>query len=122
MLIRYSIRFLLRPKPAADGRVSLRMRVHIFGVGSVDFETGIAVDPSDWDKDARRARTDETANRAIDEYTAVVKEVFNRYEYIEKRTPTQAEFKASKSNSTDTRRRSSTSITASVFAAIWRYR
>ena len=94
MLIRYSIRFLLRPKPAADGRVGLRMRVHIFGVGSVDFETGIAVDPSDWDKDARRARTDETANRAIDEYTAVVKEVFNRYEYIEKRTPTQAEFKA----------------------------
>lgn len=94
MLIRYSIRFLLRPNPAADGRVGLRMRVHIFGVGSVDFETGIAVDPSDWDKDARRARTDETANRAIDEYTAVAKEVFNRYEYIEKRTPTQAEFKA----------------------------
>ena len=94
MLIRYSIRFLLRSKPAADGRVGLRMRVHIFGVGAVDFETGVAVSPTDWDKDTRRARTDETANRAIDEYTAVVKEVFNRYEYIEKRTPTQGEFKA----------------------------
>ncbi len=94
MLIRYSIRFLLRSKPAADSdKVSLRMRVHIFGVGPVDVETGITVNPSDWDKDARRAHTDETANRAIDEYTAVVKEVFNRYEYIEKRTPTQAEFK-----------------------------
>ena len=94
MLIRYSIRFLLRSKQAADSdKVSLRMRVHIFGVGPVDVETGITVNPSDWDKDARRAHTDETANRAIDEYTAVVKEVFNRYEYIEKRTPTQAEFK-----------------------------
>ena len=40
MLIRYSIRFLLRPKPSADGRVGLRMRVHIYGVGSVDIETG----------------------------------------------------------------------------------
>ena len=94
MLIRYSIRFLLRPKPAADGRVGLRMRVHIYGVGAVDFETGVAVRPDDWDKDARRAHRDKAVNRAIDEYTAVAKEVFARYEFMEKRIPTQGEFKA----------------------------
>lgn len=94
MLIRYSIRFLLRPKPSADGRVGLRMRVHIYGVGSVDIETGAAVLPSDWDKDARRAHTDRAVNRAIDEYTAVAKEVFGRFEFVEKHVPTQDEFRA----------------------------
>lgn len=70
------------------------MRVHIYGVGSVDIETGAAVLSSDWDKDARRAHTDRAVNRAIDEYTAVAKEVFGRFEFVEKRVPTQDEFRA----------------------------
>ena len=98
MLIRYSIRFLLRTqtagKPPADETAGLRMRVYIYGVGAVDFAVGVGVLPSDWDKDAGRARTNKEANRAIDEYTAVAKEIFNRFELLEKRIPTRDEFKA----------------------------
>lgn len=98
MHIQKGIKFLLHKRKAGDTQnLSIRMRVTLRGQRPLDFPTGHNIDLKDWDADNQCALKSaiEAAdiNRTIDEWKAIMNEVFARYELLEKRVPTLGEIK-----------------------------
>lgn len=78
------------------------MRVTLKGERPFDFSLGFNVDLDKWDAGAEKAietgtpeqqRQAREANRTIEEYKTKINEIFDRYELLEKRTPTPQEVK-----------------------------
>lgn len=98
MHIKRSIKFNLHKRKASDTKgLAIRMRVTLRGERPLDFPIGCKVDLDQWDAVAERAMdsADNAAvtNRTIDEYKALIGEVFARYELLEKRIPMPREVK-----------------------------
>ena len=96
MHIKRGIKFNLHKRKAGDTKnLAVRMRVTLRGEQPIDFPTGHNIDLEYWDSDNGRAtgKTADEINRTIDEYRAVMNEIFARYELIEKRIPTPGEVK-----------------------------
>lgn len=98
MHIQKGIKFLLHKRKAGDTQnLSIRMRVTLRGQRPLDFPTGHNIDLKDWDADNQCALKSAIAaadiNRTIDEWKAIMNEVFARYELLEKRVPTLGEIK-----------------------------
>lgn len=98
MHIQKGIKFLLHKRKAGDTQnLSIRMRVTLRGQRPLDFPTGHNIDLKDWNADNQCALKSaiEAAdiNRTIDEWKAIMNEVFARYELLEKRVPTLGEIK-----------------------------
>ena len=98
MHIQKGIKFLLHKRKAGDTQnLSIRMRVTLRGQRPLDFPTGHNIDLKDWDADNQCALKSAIGtadiNRTIDEWKAIMNEVFARYELLEKRVPTLGEIK-----------------------------
>lgn len=103
MHIKRIVKFILhKRKQGETENLAIRMRVTLSGNRPIDFPCGHTIDLAHWDNSAERAtegavnKTNQTAdeiNRTLDEYRALINEVFARYELIEKRTPTVFEVK-----------------------------
>lgn len=98
MHIQKGIKFLLHKRKAGDTQnLSIRMRVTLRGQRPLDFPTGHNIDLKDWDADnqcaLKSAIRAADINRTIDEWKAIMNEVFARYELLEKRVPTLGEIK-----------------------------
>lgn len=98
MHIQKGVKFLLHKRKAGDTQnLSIRMRVTLRGQRPLDFPTGHNIDLKDWDADNQCALKSAIAaadiNRTIDEWKAIMNEVFARYELLEKRVPTLGEIK-----------------------------
>lgn len=98
MHIQKGIKFLLhKRKPGDTQNLSIRMRVTMRGKSPIDFPTGHNIDLVDWDSDnqcaLRSAPDANEINRTIDEWKAIMNEIFARYELLEKRVPTPQELK-----------------------------
>lgn len=98
MHIQKGIKFLLHKRKAGDTQnLSIRMRVTLRGQRPLDFPTGHNIDLKDWDADnqcvLKSAIGAADINRTIDEWKAIMNEVFARYELLEKRVPTLGEIK-----------------------------
>lgn len=97
MKIQWGAKFILHKRHSGDTKASIRMRVTLRGQTPVDFPTRHETELSDWD--AKRQRIVSTSpassaiNRTIDEWNAIINEIFARYELIEKRVPTVVEIK-----------------------------
>ena len=96
MHIKRGIKFILHKRKAGDTKnLAVRMRVTLRGEQPIDFPTGHNIDLEYWDAENGHAtgKTADEINRTIDEYRAVMNEIFARYELIEKRIPTTGEVK-----------------------------
>lgn len=98
MHIQKGIKFLLhKRKPGETHNLAIRMRVTLRGQRPLDFPTGHNIDLKDWDANNQCALKSAPGaadiNRTIDEWKAIMNEVFARYELLEKRVPTLGEIK-----------------------------
>lgn len=98
MYIQKGIKFLLhKRKPGETHNLAIRMRVTLRGQRPLDFPTGHNIDLKDWDANNQCALKSAPGaadiNRTIDEWKAIMNEVFARYELLEKRVPTLGEIK-----------------------------
>lgn len=96
MHIKRGIKFNLHKRKAGDTKnLAVRMRVTLRGEQPIELPTGHSIDLEYWDSDNGRAtgKTADEINRTIDEYRAMMNEIFARYELIEKRIPTPGEVK-----------------------------
>lgn len=98
MHIQKGIKFLLhKRKPGETHNLAIRMRVTLRGQRPLDFPTGHNIDLKDWDANNQCALKSAPGaadiNRTIDEWKAIMNEVFARYELLEKRIPTLGEIK-----------------------------
>ena len=98
MHIQKGVKFLLHKRKAGDTQnLSIRMRVTLRGQRPLDFPTGHNIDLKDWDADNQCALKSAIGavdvSRTIDEWKAIMNEVFARYELLEKRVPTLGEIK-----------------------------
>lgn len=96
MKINWSVKFVLHKRKTHEEKaVSIRMRVTLRGETPLDFSTGQTIDAAYWDADAQRPTYDcpdkTSINRLIDEWRAIVGEIFSRYELLEKRIPSRGE-------------------------------
>lgn len=97
MKIERNVRFLLHKRKNATGQFQIRMRVTIKGQKPLDFPLGFSINPENWIDGFSRA-VDGTPNageinRKIDDWTAKVDEVCNRYGIVENRVPSPDDFK-----------------------------
>lgn len=107
MYIKRSIRFILHTRKKGDSihgkNLAIRMRIAYGGfTPPLDFPTGHNIDAQDWNAEKQRPKkgiknrfgqSDIDINRTLDEYEAKAKEVFTRYELLEKRVPAPDEVK-----------------------------
>ena len=96
MKINWSVKFVLHKRKTHEEKaVSIRMRVTLRGETPLDFSTGQTIDAAYWDADAQRPTDDcpdkTSINRLIDEWRAIIGEIFSRYELLEKRIPSRGE-------------------------------
>lgn len=96
MKINWSVKFVLHKRKTHEEKgVAIRMRVTLRGETPLDFSTGQSIDANYWDSGTQRPTDDcpdkTNINRLIDEWRAVVGEIFSRYELLEKRVPSRGE-------------------------------
>ena len=98
MHIQRSVKFLLHKRGSDTAKpCGVRMRVTLRGQTPIDIPTGFRVQESDWDTEAQRVipSCEDAAkvNYTIEEWISISNEIFARYEFIEKRTPSTSEFR-----------------------------
>ncbi len=97
MKIQWGVKFILHKRHSGDTKATIRMRVTLRGRTPIDFPTGHETELSEWDSVQQRviaaSPVAPTINRTIDEWKAIINEIFARYELIEKRAPTIGEIK-----------------------------
>lgn len=95
MKIHWGVRFIPHIREKGARSAAIRMRVTMRGRTPLDFPTGYRVELSQWDAARERARAGareaDGLNRTIDEWRAIVNDIFARYEIIEKRAPAPEE-------------------------------
>lgn len=97
MHIDRSVRFFIhkRKDAGADGYV-IRMRVTIGGDGTTDISTPYKATDEQWDAKTMRVRRSHSENVRVNlllsQWDTTAAEIFARYELVEKRVPTCAEF------------------------------
>ena len=96
MKINWSVKFVLHKRKTHEEKgVAIRMRVTLRGETPLDFSTGQSINANYWDAGTQRPTDDcpdkTNINRLIDEWRAVVGEIFSRYELLEKRIPSRGE-------------------------------
>lgn len=89
--------YLHKRKTGETHNLTIRMRITLRGQRPLDFSTDHRVDLEDWDAQHQMVlptspNADE-ANSTITEWRAILKDIFARYELIEKRVPMPGEVK-----------------------------
>lgn len=106
MFIKRSVSFLLHTRKRGDAMsgkgLSIRMRVTYGGFRPLDFPTNLKIDAEMWDKQNEapnqkyQDRGDQTLAivlNTLNEYKTYIREIFTRYELLEKRVPDPDEVK-----------------------------